>query len=163
MPSAMTGGGGPSGRPKTASKAARVVAPSGGASEGLAVGGPAVGGPVVGGAAAGRPVVGGREQRVEELVQPGVRQAALRLDPGGADDQLPVLGREPRRQVEQGALADAGLAPEDQGLSVGGQDEHGQPRPFAVPTDHHHARFQARFPPLPRRRATATVFNWTVS
>ncbi|GAA1225320.1 hypothetical protein GCM10009665_14600 [Kitasatospora nipponensis] len=109
---------------------------------------------------AGRPSVpelpAVREQRVEELVQTGVGQPGLRLDPGGAYHQVAVPGRELRRQVEQGALADARLSPEHQGLSVGGPHERGQPRPLAVPTDHHHARFHARLPP-PARGAAITA------
>ncbi|MEY9895042.1 hypothetical protein ABIA31_008730 [Catenulispora sp. MAP5-51] len=73
-------------------------------------------------------------------MHPGVRQAGLRLDAGRADDHV-ALGRgEAGGEVQQRALADAGLAAQDECLAGVGADEGGEVVLFAGAADDLHVR-----------------------
>ncbi len=78
------------------------------------------------------------EHRAQQLVQAGERKLRLRLDPGGP--QHPQAGGVLGRVVEQGRLADAGLAAEHErraGAGTGIVEQGADPRPFRLPAHQH--------------------------
>ncbi len=76
------------------------------------------------------------QQRVQELVQTGERELRLGLDPGRADHPVVLAGRQLGGMVQQGALADARLAPQHKSLASRGRHELVQHVLFACAAEH---------------------------
>ncbi|KDN82302.1 hypothetical protein KCH_59370 [Kitasatospora cheerisanensis KCTC 2395] len=103
------------------------------------------------------------EQRVQQVVQPGVRQPGLHLDARRPDDRRTLPLRHRRGVPQQRALADARLAPQHQRPPRGGRHERRQFRLLLraahhrgdPPTRSGHARLHRLRSQLPRPAARA--------